>query len=251
MVVGHCIASPDKIFKVCRMIAYRSIGWCGAPPNTPCACSTAARHRPSRWFVTPWKRAIVVALSCPLPLVCLGLQQPRNATQHHATPRTKARVQPTHSGRRWLLLVGVACEARGEREREPERSVQQRCVTRLLCNYVALRGAPVACHASCSRVAPLAATHTSPAACCSQHAVGGQQRHPGGPPMQSCRASCVCLSVGSLSLAGMHGSRGPSRGNDRCRTVAGEACGCAPCRNVSLLNCSCVCAEPFWQIDQF
>eukprot|EP01043_Picozoa_sp_COSAG02_P027632 COSAG02_NODE_1641_length_11530_cov_4.345289_3_plen_176_part_00 len=80
MVVGHCIASPDKTFKISGMIAHRSIGWCGAPLNTPCACSTAARNRPSRWLVTPWKRAIVIALSCPLPLVCLGLQQPCNAT---------------------------------------------------------------------------------------------------------------------------------------------------------------------------
>jgi len=122
----------------------------------------------------------------------------------------KDQVQATRSEQRRLLLRtswrGLS-SGLGERERELERSVQQRCVTRLLCNYtwryVALRGAQVACRASCSKVAPLAATHTSPAACRSQRAVGARQlHHPGAAalslPTQSCRASCVCLSVDSL-----------------------------------------------------
>jgi hypothetical protein len=56
----------------------------------------------------------------------------------------KDQVQATRSEQRRLLLRtswrGLS-SGLGERERELERSVQQRCVTRLLCNYMALCGA--------------------------------------------------------------------------------------------------------------
>lgn len=111
------------------MIVYRSVGWRGTPFNTPYACSTAACNRPSRWLVTPWKRAIVVALSCPLPLVCLGLQQPSNAKQRHArmlgfSPRVVATLATTS----WCGLRSTRGKGAGTRALSTE-TVLDYCAT--------------------------------------------------------------------------------------------------------------------------